>query len=85
MENYVPSDFDKSILDVMIEAGAGQFWIALCVGLCLIMLFAMLLDSKKYGHKIQKYIDETCEEFESLFKKKRKVVKIKPLNKKGGK
>lgn len=85
MENYVPSDFNQSVVDVMIENGAVPFWIALCVGLCLIMLFAMLLDSKKYGHKIQKYIDETCEEFESLFKKKRKVVKIKPLNKKGGK
>lgn len=84
MENYVPSDFNQSVLDVMIENGAVQFWIVLCVGLCLIMVFAMLLDSKKYGDKIQKYIDESCDEFENLFKKKKKVVKIKPLNKKGG-
>lgn len=80
-------NFNQSVLDVMVENGAVPFWIALCVGLCLIMLFAMLLDSKKYGHKIQKYIDESCEEFESLFKnKKKKVVKVRPLNnKKGGK
>lgn len=85
MENYVPAEFNKSVLDIMIENGAVPFWIALCVGLCLIMLFAMLLDSKKYGHKIQKYIDESCEEFESLFKKKKKVIKVRPLNnKKGG-
>lgn len=87
MENYVPADFNKSVLDIMIENGAVQFWIALCIGLMLIMTFVMLLDSKKYGHKIQKYIDESCEEFESLFKnKKKKVVKVRPLNnKKGGK
>lgn len=85
MENYVPSDFDKTVLDVMVENGAVPFWIALCVGLCLIMLFAMLLDSKKYGDKIQKYIDESCDEFGNLFKKKKKVIKVRPLNnKKGG-
>lgn len=85
MENYVPSDFNKSVVDVMIENGAVPFWIALCVGICLIMLFAMLLDSKKYGDKIQKYIDESCDEFENLFKKKKKVVKVRPIkNKKGG-
>lgn len=81
----IPEDFNMSIWDVMVENGAIQFWIALCIGLMVIMVFVMLLDSKRYGHKIQKYIDETCEEFESLFKKKKKVVKIKPLNKKGGK
>lgn len=85
MENYVPAEFNKSIIDVMVENGAVQFWIALCIGLMLIMIFAMLLDSKKYGDKIQKYIDESCDEFEYLFKKKKKVVKVRPLNnKKGG-
>lgn len=85
MENYVPAEFNKSIIDVMVENGAVQFWIALCIGLMLIMIFAMLLDSKKYGDKIQKYIDESCDEFENLFKKKKKVVKVRPLNnKKGG-
>lgn len=82
--NYVPNDFDKSVVDIMVENGAIQFWIALCVGICLIMLFAMLLDSKKYGNKIQKYIDESCDEFENLFKKNKKVVKVRPLNNKGG-
>lgn len=85
--NYVniPEDFNMSIWDVMVENGAIQFWIALCIGLMLIMIFAMLLDSKKYGDKIQKYIDESCDEFENLFKKKKKVVKVRPLNnKKGG-
>ena len=83
--NNIPSDFNQSVLDVMIENGAVPFWIALCVGICLIMLFAMLLDSKKYGDKIQKYIDESCDEFENLFKKKKKVVKVRPIkNKKGG-
>ena len=86
MENYVPAEFNKSVIDVMIENGAVQFWIALCIGLMLIMVFVMLLDSKKYGDKIQKYIDESCNEFENLFKKKKKVIKVKPLNnKKGGK
>lgn len=82
--NNIPSDFNQSVLDVMIENGAVPFWITLCVGLCLIMLFAMLLDSKKYGDKIQKYIDESCDEFENLFKKKKKVIKVKPLNNKNG-
>lgn len=77
MNNYVvPSDFDKSVLDIMIENGAGQFWIALCIGLACIMLFVILLDSKKFGPAIQRFIDGP---------KKRKVVKVRPLNnKKGG-
>lgn len=77
MENYVPSNFDKTVLDVMVENGAIPFWIALCVGLCIIMLFAMLLDSKKFGPAIQRFIDGP---------QKKKVVKVRPLNnKKGGK
>lgn len=67
-------NFDKSVLDVMIESGAVQFWIAICIGLACIMLFAMLLDSKKFGPAIQKFIDGP----------KKKVVKVKPLKKKGG-
>lgn len=75
MNNYIPENFNKSVLDIMIENGAVQFWIALCVGLCLIMLFVMLLDSKKFGPAIQRFIDGP---------QKKKVVKVKPL-KKGGK
>lgn len=74
MEN-IPESFNMSIWDIMIENGAVQFWIALCVGLMLIMVFVMLLDSKKFGPAIQRFIDGP---------KKRKVVKVKPL-KKGGK
>ena len=73
--NYVPNDFDKSVLDIMIENGAIQFWIALCIGLLVIMTFIMLLDSKKFGPSIQRLIDGP----------KKKVVKVRPLNKKGGK
>lgn len=74
--NNIPSNFNKTVLDVMIENGAVPFWIALCVGLCLIMLFVMLLDSKKFGPAIQRFIDGP---------KKKKVVKVRPLkNKKGG-
>lgn len=75
MENYVPADFNKSVLDIMIENGAVQFWIALCIGLACIMVFVMLLDSKKFGPAIQRFIDGP---------QKKKVVKVRPL-KKGGK
>jgi len=74
MNNYVPSDFNMSIWDIMKDSGAIQCWIAICVGVCLIMVFAMLLDSKKFGPSIQRFIDGP----------KKKVVKVKPL-KKGGK
>lgn len=75
MNNYVPSDFNMSIWDIMKDNGAIQCWIAICVGVCLIMVFAMLLDSKKFGPAIQKFIDGP---------QKKKVVRVKPL-KKGGK
>lgn len=74
MNNYVPSDFNMSVWDIMKDSGAIQCWIAICVGVCLIMVFAMLLDSKKFGPSIQRFIDGP----------KKKVVKVKPL-KKGGK
>ena len=72
--NYVPNDFDKSVVDIMVENGAIQFWIALCIGLLVLMVFIMLLDSKKFGPTIQRWIDGP----------KKKVVKVRPL-KKGGK
>jgi hypothetical protein len=63
MENYVPSDFDKSMLDVMIEAGAVQFWIAIAIGMLLIGLLVMILESKnKKVEKIKKYLSESIEE-----------------------
>lgn len=63
MNNYVPSDFDKSVLDVMIEVGAIQFWIAFCIGLLLIGLLVMILESKNEKViKIRNYISESLEE-----------------------
>ena len=35
MNNYVPEDFNMSILDVMLEAGAIQFWIVIAIGMLL--------------------------------------------------
>ena len=63
MENYVPEDFNMSILDVMLEAGAIQFWIAFCIGLLLIGLLVMILESKNEKvEKVKKYIGESIDE-----------------------
>lgn len=63
MENYVPAEFNKSILDVMIEAGAVQFWIAIAIGMLLIGLLVMILESKNEKvEKVKKYIGESIEE-----------------------
>lgn len=63
MNNYVPSDFDKSVLDVMIEAGVIPFWIAFCIGLLLIGLLVMILESKNEKvEKVKKYIGESIDE-----------------------
>ena len=63
MNNYVPSDFDKSVLDVMIEAGAIQFWIVIAIGMLFIGALVMFLESKnKKVEKIKKYLSESIEE-----------------------
>lgn len=63
MNNYVPTDFDKSILDVMIEAGAVQFWIAIAIGMLFIGLLVMILESKNEKvKKVKKYIGESIDE-----------------------
>lgn len=63
MNNYVPEDFNMSILDVMLEAGAIQFWIAFCIGLLFIGLLVMILESKNEKViKIRNYISESLEE-----------------------
>ena len=63
MNNYVPEDFNMSILDVMLEAGAIQFWIAIAIGMLLIGLLVMILESKnKKVEKIRKYVSESLEE-----------------------
>jgi hypothetical protein len=63
MENYVPEDFNMSILDVMLEAGAIQFWIAIAIGMLFIGLLVMILESNNPKiEKIKKYLSESIEE-----------------------
>lgn len=63
MNNYVPEDFNMSILDVMLEAWAIQFWIAIAIGMLLIGLLVMILESKNEKvEKIKKYLGESIEE-----------------------
>lgn len=63
MNNYVPSDFNQSVLDVMIENGAIGFWIAISVAMLLIGLSVMILESEnKRVVKIKNYIRESLEE-----------------------
>lgn len=63
MNNYVPSDFNMSIWDVMIEAGAIQFWIAIAIGMLLIGLLVMILESNNTKiEKFKKYVSESIEE-----------------------
>lgn len=57
MNNYVPSDFNQSVLDIMIENGAIGFWIAISVAMLLIGLLVMILESKNEKViKIRNYI-----------------------------
>ncbi len=63
MENYVPEDFNMSILDVMLEAGAIQFWIAIAISMLLIGLLVMILESSNPKiEKIKSYVSESIEE-----------------------
>ena len=56
-------NFNKSVLDVMLESGAMIYWIALVVGLLLIGMLYMFLESKnKKVIKVKKYIKETINE-----------------------
>jgi hypothetical protein len=63
MNNYVPSDFNMSIWDVIIEAGAIQFWIAIAIGMLFIGLLVMILESKNTKiEKFKKYVSESIED-----------------------
>lgn len=56
-------NFDKSVLEVMVESGAVTYWILLVVGLLLIGMLYMFLESKnKKVVKIRKYLQETVDE-----------------------
>lgn len=55
--------FNKSVLEVMLESGAMVYWIALVIGLLIIGMLYMFLESKnKKAVKIKKYIQETVDE-----------------------
>ena len=55
--------FNKSVLEVMLESGAMIYWIALVVGLLLIGVLYIFLESKnKKAVKIRKYLQETINE-----------------------
>lgn len=55
--------FDKSVLDVMLESGAMIYWIAIVIGLLVIGMLYMFLESKnKKAIKIRKYLQETIDE-----------------------
>ena len=55
--------FNKSVLEVMLESGAIIYWIALVIGLLLIGILYMFLESKnKKAIKIKKYLQETYNE-----------------------
>lgn len=56
-------NFDKSVLEVMLESGAMIYWIAIVIGLLLIGMLYMFLESKnKKVVRIKKYLQETMDE-----------------------
>nr|DAG06060.1 MAG TPA: YtxH-like protein [Myoviridae sp. ctkfK18] len=56
-------NFNKSVLEVMLESGAMIYWIAIVIGLLLIGILYMFLESKnKKAIKIRKYLQETMDE-----------------------
>ena len=55
--------FNKTVLEVMLESGAMVYWIALVIGLLLIGVLYIFLESKnKKAVKIKKYLQETVDE-----------------------
>lgn len=55
--------FNKSVLEVMLESGAMIYWIALVIGLLIIGMLYIFLESKnKKAVKIKKYLQETINE-----------------------
>lgn len=56
-------NFNKSVLEVMLESGAMIYWIAIVIGLLLIGMLYMFLESKnKKIVKVRKYLQETMDE-----------------------
>ena len=62
-------NFNKSVLEVMLESGAMVYWIAIVIGLLLIGALYMFLESKnKKVSKVKKYLQETYDEINNLLK-----------------
>jgi hypothetical protein len=56
-------NFNKSVLEVILESGAMIYWIAIVIGLLLIGSLYIFLESKnKKVIKIRKYLQETVNE-----------------------
>ena len=56
-------NFNMSVWEVMIESGAMIYWITIVIGLLLIGMLYMFLESKnKTAIKIKKYLQETYNE-----------------------
>ena len=56
-------NFNMSVWEVMINSGAMIYWIAIVIGLLLIGMLYMFLESKnKKAVKIRKYLQETVDE-----------------------
>lgn len=56
-------NFNKSVLEVMLESGAMIYWIAIVIGLLLIGMLYMFLESKNTKVvKVKKYLQETYNE-----------------------
>ena len=56
-------NFNKTVLDVMIESGAIGFWIAIAIGMLMIGVLVMILESNNSKiEKIKNYIKESVNE-----------------------
>lgn len=56
-------NFDMSVWEVMVDSGAIGFWITISIGMMLIGLLVMILESSNPKiEKIKSYVSESIEE-----------------------
>jgi hypothetical protein len=56
-------NFNMTVWEVMVDSGAIGFWIAIAIGMLMIGLLVMILESKNEKvEKVKKYISESLEE-----------------------
>nr|DAO13939.1 MAG TPA: hypothetical protein [Caudoviricetes sp.] len=56
-------NFDMSVWEVMVDSGAIGFWITIAIGMMLIGLLVMILESSNPKiEKIKSYVSESIEE-----------------------